>query len=354
MEKQDKIKLSASGVLMIVLFSVLSVGIYLVACLAAGKWLLPKSGYKPPLKPKRADSTSLTIDAAKFLVREHVALRNSYTKQLIERHMAHPRASGRDYAVPLWTIGIFGLKEGVGNESLKQQIERQKEQLMSQSHHHELSEELLSATQEDQDAHLDEFAEKIKRHFSGFSLFGKNAKATHKVVPYDVEVLLGPADSLSIDEIGKYSTGGRCNGQFGNESLMYRATLSETDVSFIKEVLSGVYDKDITEKIGVDIKSLGGLVAIQIRQTLCNELCNNFLLSKIIMWANARGNAEYAQNKKTAIHVLTIPESWNLLQKSLSSKAEELKKIATEGLRGAFVREDALYQGAKKSDAYKK
>ena len=36
------------GVFLIVLFSILSFGTYLIACAIRGKWLLPKSGYSKP------------------------------------------------------------------------------------------------------------------------------------------------------------------------------------------------------------------------------------------------------------------------------------------------------------------
>ena len=373
MQEQNKNELSA---LVILLFSILSAGI---ACLIAGKWLLPKSGYrvtgavtnsgmkqlkKTQVKTKGADLArrekrpKLTMKAAEFLTRYKVSLRNSNTKQLISRHMGEnsfpgTHGIGTDYAVPLWTIGILGLEKGdssrSGNDPVKQKL---KEQIRLQSvffsdrprngstQPHFLSDELLSATRVEQDEHLDAFAERIKMHFCDFSPFGYWSKIDRF---YNLEVLLGEGEN-HITDIARYSTGGRCTGKFDKNSLMYRATLSDSDISFVKRVLLGEFDHLIDEVIAGQLVSLDEDVAITLRHVLCQEFCADILLSKIIMWANARGDNHHALNSKVAVHVLTKDRLGGLLEELLASKRDELKEVFCKKHIGLFVAKDKELQ----------
>lgn len=376
MQKHNKNELSTLWELVILPFSILSAGIYLIASLIAGKWLLPKSGdrvtgavtnsgmnqlKKTQVKTKGADLArrkkrpKLTMKAAEFLTRYKVSLRNSNTKQVISRHMGEnsfpdTHGIGVDYAVPLWTIGILGLEKGDSsrldndpvNQKLKEQISRQKGlfwERWKDSRPHLLSDELLSAARVEQDEHLDAFAVRIKMHLDGYSPFGYWSP----ISTYNFEVLLGEGD-IEIDEIAIYSTGGRCKGHFDKNSLMYRATLSDSDISFVKRVLSGEFDHMIDEVITKQLVSLGNDVAITLRHALCEEFCKDILLSKIIMWANARGDNHLALNRKVVFHVLTNDRLRGLLEESLASKRDELNEVSCRRYVGFSVHLDKRYQ----------
>jgi hypothetical protein len=258
---------------------------------------------------------------------------------------------GTDYAVPLWTIGILGLEKGDSsrldndpvNQKLKEQISRQEGlfwERWKDSRPHLLSDELLSATRVEQDEHLDAFAERIKMHFCDFSPFGYWSQIDRF---YNLEVLLGEGE-IHIADIARYSTGGRCIGKFDKNSLMYRATLSDSDISFVKRVLLGEFDHLIDEVIPGQLVFLNEAVAITLRHVLCQEFCADILLSKIIMWANARGDNHHALNRKVAVHVLTKDRLGGLLEESLASKRDELKLVSCEKRIGLFVAKDKELQ----------
>ena len=308
----------------------------------------------------------LTINAAEFFIRNNIALRNSNTKQLISRHLQEgtfpeTHGIGVDYAIPLWTIGILDMEEpnkSGDNKKLKEQIraqegimdeqlreDRRAEQQSKPSPIYQPMVALRQASPGELDSHLKLFAEKIKEHFNNFSPFGKFSREG-----YCFEVILGRGGT-HIDDIGRYSTGGRCDGNFGKNSLVYRATLSDSDVYIMQRILRGEFDETIQQHIFAELKSLNHSVVVTLRLALCEELCKDILLHKIIKWANAMGECDPAQKKEISLHILTKKDLGCLLLSSCKNIEQLLQNISSNGWVSIHVdRNDEYIRGEKWTD----
>ena len=304
----------------------------------------------------------LTINAAEFFIRNNIALRNSNTKQLISRHLQEGtfpemHGEGVDYAIPLWTIGILDMEKpnkSGDNKKLKEQIRAQEGIMSEQLREDRRAEQqsmpspiyqpmvaLRQASPHELDSHLKLFAEKIKEHFNSFSPFGKFSREG-----YCFEVILGRGGT-HIDDIGRYSTGGRCDGNFGKNSLVFRATLSDSDVYFVQRILRGEFDETIQQHISAELQSLNHSVVVTLRLALCEELCKDILLYKIIKWANAMGD-DPAQKKEISLHILTKKVLGCLLLSSCKNIEQLLQNISSKGWVSVHVdRNDEYIRGEK-------
>jgi hypothetical protein len=271
------------------------------------KYLFTKKS-KPSSKPYK----HLTPRAAKFMLENNLVMRNSFSEQLFSYHYKlnddtrlDPHSS---YCIPLWTIGTPAAfksqyKLGNTNWSINKAALNQR----------------APFNIDVPDSHLNDFRERIAAHIRPFGPFGWNATSGFK---FEV-IIAAPKNKPYIDDIGRYSTGGRSISCFNQKTIRYRSTLNEKEINLLKDILWGKYDK----KIGkiCRITSSSDHVRKTVRYSLALYLATEILSSKITAWLNLVSILGYKLFHKHKIIAFNTTSLNEMLTDVLEQYAEEFK-----------------------------
>lgn len=278
------------------------------------------------MPPHNNSRESLSYEAAYFMAQKSLTIRNSSTKQLRSLHYGlgmfpetHTPGQGR-YCVPLWTIafGAFTQDEKELKKELccyqNKAIERFGLAAGNIQYYRPPMDRLLNISPVEQKQILNDYLQKIKTFIRPYVPFGRESYDL-----YGYELLVGSPMNfvdISMDDLGRYSTGGRGNLKFDKNTICYRVTLNAFERNFINKVLLGTYDHKIP-----DIKEIHGKeVSDSARYALCNELCVEIIAAKLLRYLNNRGRVKnpICLNKLELEYLLDI---------SLKAKTEEIAKV---------------------------
>ena len=226
---------------------------------------------------------SLTPEAAQYMADNILVMRNSFTEQVESLHYGLSRipeaftAGGGIYCTPLWTVAIPQLLRDIESKALR---------LTDSINFSDWDNKYASiplSTLPDSKLYLENFVDKIKESIKAYTAFGPLFKKF-----YNYELLVGASDYHSIDDLGRYPTGGRCHQNFNATSIVYRATFNELEIEFFKSILAGDMDKAIFSA-EMDLEGKQDDVIKTIRTTVCNHLAAEIISSKLIIFLNACG-----------------------------------------------------------------
>jgi hypothetical protein len=269
---------------------------------------------------------NLTLQAACYMAKETLAIRNSYTKQVMSLHYGirfypetHSRGEGL-YCVPLWTVAIPELTKNPLR--IKEKIDAYKNYLYKADRsplYDCLDPSFSRASPEEQSRYLSTFVAQIKEHIRPFAPFSLGFSGL-----LDYELLVCKNSSRYIDDLGKYSTGGRCRTSFDMNTICYRATLNEFEIKFIREILQHQFDEKIP-----GIKAEENIqVANTARYIICNQLCTEIIVAKLVMFLNAACASHPTPTLKSkAVLTLNKDELIALFDNTLSTEAERIQEI---------------------------
>jgi hypothetical protein len=288
--------------------------------------------FKADLDKARAKVLSqegLTENAANFMIENNLVIRNSHTKQLISLHLGRgsfPKThtpGGGQYCVPLWTVAIpqlMDIEASYKNKDLIAKVidDYNKKISYVDCRRYHLNYEtdkcyqIASLTENEKKIHLDAFLQRIKDFIGPWTPFGRCS-----LLSFDYELIVAKGDSKILSDFGRYSTGARGHCDIHKNNIVYRATLNDFEIKFLKKVLMGEYDNMIPgiEKVIDDvIKS--------VRVLLCDMLATEIIGLKITRFLNAAG-------KLTKVITLNQTELNDLLQNTIES--DIVKKYMEEG-----------------------
>ena len=229
------------------------------------------------------------------MAQHSLSIRNSSTKQLRSLHYGlgmfpetHTPGMGK-YCVPLWTVALGPLSQDV--QELQQKIsdytdkarECSTKSFWESKPYTPPMQGLLNHTPSEQRLILNAFVDKIKAFIRPYVPFGRESANF-----YGYELLVGRPCNIDtyIDDLGRYSTGGRGYLGFGRNSIIYRCTLNSIEQDFLNEILLGNYDHKIFGINQVDEI----MVSDSVRYSLCNELCVEVISTKLLRYLNAQGD----------------------------------------------------------------
>lgn len=285
----------------------------------------------PHQESEHKHESKLTLSAAKKMLEGRLVMRNSNTKQLISRHYQQEglfpdsHGIGTDYAIPLWTIALPlpAFKSGDRENSEKSKAVIQgfvdKERGDDTSYLDGLSEDAAQM-------HLQDYVNRIKTHMYGHAPIGIHSNFDE---PYNFEVLLAENSYLPyVDDFGRYSTGGRTEAPFNKETIAFRATLSQTDITFIKSILKGNWDQLIQSVIKRNLQDK----KIDVIQTIRIDLSHNFaidiLTSKLVSWMNHNASPiKKVFKNKLFLHTLSSDDLKSLLSQTVTSNTAKLCEV---------------------------
>ena len=228
---------------------------------------------------------SITPAAAMYMHAKKLCMRNSNTKQTESMHYGrrnfpetHSQQEGVHYCTPLYTIAI---------PQLLQDIETQKKSLNNRLSSDVWDQEYAPVnllTLPSSSTVISDFVDKIREQVINFTSFGYMFNHF-----YDYELLIAPSDSLCLDDLGRYPTGGRSHQQFNSNTIIYRVTFNEIEVKFFKEILSGTFDQYFHPQDERSLRLSDDMLKT-IRTTICNQLATEVIVSKLIIFLNTCGH----------------------------------------------------------------
>ena len=285
-----------------------------------------------------ANPNKLTSEAAYFMAKCGLAIRNTYTKQLLSFHYKIKHfpethsVGGGQYCVPLWTIAIPGLKENAGFDA--------KETLINAYIHKTIRyynkdntifmEDLNSLSAHALQNHLDDFLNRIKSFLAQYVVLGMFFE--HK---FDYELIVSSDQDVLVSNVGEYSTGGRCHRAQNIDNIVYRVTLNEMEVNVLKDILRGQYDASIA-----GINTAKPDVAITARQTLARLTCVEIISQKLVQYLNAAGSLKkvISLNKQQLASLVSI---------ALVAEDNEVKSVIDKGSVHYNLQADELINSTK-------
>jgi hypothetical protein len=283
----------------------------------------------PTKKSKYEGNEVLTLAAAKKMVEGRLNMRNSNTKQLISRHYRQGQypdshGIGCDYAVPLWTVALPLRDLGKNHAKIEEKIVDFVNQRVADTSY------LDNLSEEQAQLHLQDYVQRIKQHMVRHAPLGINSNPDE---PYDFEVLLAEKNYFPrVDDFSRYSTGGRTVASFDHNTIAYRATLNQIDITFIKSILKGDWDGLIQSTINRKLNDKGVCVVQTARIALSHIFAVDILTAKIVSWVNHRANPiRKVFKKKIFLHTLSHEDLKSLLTKSLTLNANTLRSNFDEG-----------------------
>jgi hypothetical protein len=271
-------------------------------------------------------------NSANFMLQNLLLMRNSNMKQVISRHYGrgiYPESHGVgvDYSVPLWTIAIKDLhvpkKDWLSlqdSDRIKTEIDKYdadcykyfREHLGEKTPKYPFSTSFLSASEKELDEHFSNYINRIKKFIRSYAPFSPYLGSP----TFDYELLISQGSSMSVDDHGRYSTGGRSHGTFNAKTIDYRVTLNEVELEFLKSIMRGTKDDNIPA-----IKQCrNDNVKKTVRRALCNELATDIIVAKLINWLNCLGNCKQVFTlDKTDLNLL--------LDRSMKTRKADIDEI---------------------------
>ncbi len=303
---------------------------------------------------KVAKYSKINQETAQYMLDNLLVMRNSNTKQLISRHYGqgiYPESHGIgvDYCVPLWTIAI---------KDLHVQPIKQKTRISTPQHERDnikaklqearrstlpFSESLSTASEPQLEEHFSDYIDRIKSFIDGFGPLSVSYPSTH----FDYELLIAANNSLGVDDVGRYSTGGRAHGRFNSLTIKYRATLNEFEINFIKSILLGEKDDvipGIEQSKNIDLKYPEcASIEDTLRRLVSQQLAIEIITAKLISWLNCLG-----RNK--GVISLDKFDLELLLTRSVTIKRDDIDECITNGYQLYKYRDPNYLQVTKNDD----
>lgn len=267
----------------------------------------------------------LTLKAAQYMSTNNLVMRNSFTKQLRAVHYRiryYPDAdrpgNGR-YCTPLWTVGR--------PEFLKD-IESRRLQLTDKINFDDWDTKYAYRNLENVENlenYLHAFEKKIKESFRFFTAFSNVYDGL-----YEFELLISKTYGLSIDDLGRYPTGGRCHHTFNQDSIIYRVSFNELEIALFKKILSSHYDHLIFSVSPAKLQEKNEKTVKSIRLFICNELATEIIFTKLMGFMNSCGQS------KT---VIALSEDYlnKLLYRVTLKKTKTTQQYLTDNFVGSNV-----------------
>ncbi|MDC3180683.1 hypothetical protein OAT84_00865 [Gammaproteobacteria bacterium] len=286
----------------------------------------------PPHSPKKISFQKdehkqydqLTLSAAKKMLKGWLAMRNSNTKQLQSRHYRQnlfPDSHGVDvdYAVPLWTIAL-------SLPAFKEDSDKIQKVITDYLRKKGPDTSYLDSLAIDEGAaqrHLQDYVKRIKTHMKGYAPLGIHCKFEEL---YDFEVLIAEnSRGYRVDDFGRYSTGGRTIVPFNKETIAFRATLNQIDITFIKSILLGNWDDLIQAILHKNLSDKNMSVIQTIRINLSHSFAIDIITSKLVSWINF--NASPLRKLFKRVHTLSKEDLKSLLSQTVAANTAELSEI---------------------------
>lgn len=316
---------------------------------------------------KIAKYSKINKETANYMLENHLVMRNSNTKQLISRHYGkdiYPESHGIgvDYCVPLWTIAIKDLHDQpikqdkrIGDQDkIKKKLEeyeaqRQKEYFEQASKGKRpstlpFSESFSKASEQQLEEHFSDYIDRIKSFIHGF---GPLSTYTPDETHFDYELLIAADDTLQLDDLGRYSTGGRAHGNFNSKTIKYRVTLNEFEINFIKSLLRGEKDElipGIEKSKNIPLKyPQGATVEDSLRRLVSEQLAIEIITAKLISWLNCLG-------KNKGVISLDKFDLELLLARSVTIKKNDIDEYITNGTQRVAYKDPDYLQATKNDD----
>ena len=286
-------------------------------------------------------SSHLTLHAARFMREQSLVMRNTNTAQLSSLHYQghHSRDShgvGGIYSVPLWTIAIPGITQrGIRPDEIHEKVTRYKAQQLKLTPKcpsvdnpypldavfiDTLAPDLAFADLKQQEKHLDEFLVAMKAFIQPYTVFSSNCNGYH----YELLVgsLLRRSEGLDstpyLDDLGRYSTGGRCpDNPLFSGNIVYRITLNAFEINFFKSILHRQYDTAIFSNT---LTPANEQVASTVRYMLCNHLATEIISRKLVLFLNAGGKLK----QPICLSRTHLSDLWEQVQQSQQGKITEI------------------------------
>lgn len=239
---------------------------------------------------RSASYTTLSMDAARRMAANRLAIRNTHSAQMAIYHDASKR-KGAYYAVPLWTIGIHGLHSGEW-ASIKEKIERYKESRLANPLHH-LDPALQSLPADQQAEHLASFVQRIKDFIRYYVPFGGHIGAyglgKNMSSHFDYNLLLLEADTLYIDDHGHYATGGRISTSVTEHNSLAALGLDTHEITYISRILEGKLNPGSQKPSDIEVDNY-------IKLILCQAFTIEAITAKLIHHLNHSSPIKLNQN----------------------------------------------------------
>jgi hypothetical protein len=261
----------------------------------------------------------ITADAAMYMDAHKLVMRNSYTKQVQSLHYmlkdfsdTHS-AGGGLYCTPLWTVT---------RPQLLQDIDDKKLRLTDHIDWREVQSIDIRARL-DASALLEGFVNRIKQTIESHASFGSHFRHY-----YDYELLIAMARDYNLDDLGRYRTGGRSHSHINDQTIVYRITLNDCEIRFLKAILNGSWDWKLFHK--KDIGNARLSVINTLRINICNQLVTQIITSKLILFLNACGQLK-------TVNAFSLSDLEVLLEQVLHLHQREHEQILDKQLESYIV-----------------
>jgi len=195
------------------------------------KNLMPKnkmnalSSIKKNLKIKLY--SEISPKTVEYMQSNKLVMRNTNSKQLISRHYGYnnhfkSHGIGVDYCVPLWTVAHSEHKKKT--DTSDQEIKT-------------IGTTFLKKTNKNQIQQLLAFINNIKKFITPYVSFEESSNNN-----FDYELIIAQGDNLALNDLNRYSTGGRAITPIHKKSILFRSTLNAIEINYLKALVKGTKD----------------------------------------------------------------------------------------------------------------